>query len=197
MINTEALTVRVLNIDSRTRVRGTAENLVLELLQPVHLPKGSVMWVAGLSVPLIWPNIYEGNNILHLTENSGTLTKTSEVALAIPASDYTNSTFTAAIQTALTGHTSLPPVAVSYVATVSSGIITIKTQWNGSDDRYDSTGQWAWDDGGTIHQKTVVRDWRSYIDATLPEYVMRPAYQWSGLSCSIAYNGLSFTDPHS
>ena len=179
MINTEALTVRVLNIDSRTRVSGTAENMVLELLQPVHLPKGSVMWVAGLNVPLIWPNIYGGNNILHLTENSGTLTKTSEVPLAIPQSDYTKTTYAAAIQTALTSHhTSILPVSVS------SGILTLKTQWNGSDDRYDYTGQWVWDVGGTIFQKTVVRDWRSYTHAT-PEYVMRPAYQWSGLSCTI------------
>ena len=73
MINSEALSVRVLNIDSRTRVSGTAENLVMELLQPVHLPKGSVMWVAGLNIPLVWPNIYGGNNLLYLTEQSGSV----------------------------------------------------------------------------------------------------------------------------
>jgi hypothetical protein len=197
MFNSEALTVRVLNIDIRVRVSGEAENMVTELVQPVHLPKGSVMWITGLSIPLVWPNIYGGNNLLHLTEKSDSLTLTSEVPIAIPETDYSNSTFTAALQTALTyltSHTSILPVSVSYAATVASGIITIKTQWNGNDDRYDYTGHWFWDDGFAIHQKTLVRDWISYTDATLKEYVMSPIYQWSGLSCTIAYNGLQFSD---
>ncbi len=54
MINVDALTARVIHIDSRLRKSGRAEDCTNELNEPIHLPKGVVCWVAAVNVPLGW-----------------------------------------------------------------------------------------------------------------------------------------------
>ena len=51
MINTDALTARAVNIDSRLRVRGEASDCVVQLEEPVHLPRNSVCWLTSASIP--------------------------------------------------------------------------------------------------------------------------------------------------
>ena len=53
------LPVRVVNVDSRTRVgtAGDASNFQVELQEPIKMPKGSVCWVTEMQLPVVWRNI--------------------------------------------------------------------------------------------------------------------------------------------
>ena len=42
MINTDALTARCINFDSRVRVSGEAGDMIYQLEEPVHLPRNAV-----------------------------------------------------------------------------------------------------------------------------------------------------------
>ena len=71
MINSDALTARTVNIDSRLRVRGEASDCVVQLEEPVHLPRKSVCWLTSASIPYVWPNVAEKvNNKLYITERN-------------------------------------------------------------------------------------------------------------------------------
>ena len=52
MINEQGLNVRVLNIDSRKRSAGTAQDCEITLGSVITLPAGAVAWVTAVSVPL-------------------------------------------------------------------------------------------------------------------------------------------------
>ena len=71
MINSDALTARTVNIDSRLRVRGEASDCVVQLEEPVHLPRNSVCWLTSASFPYVWPNVATSvNNRLYITERN-------------------------------------------------------------------------------------------------------------------------------
>ena len=71
MINSDALTARTVNIDSRLRVRGEASDCVVQLEEPVHLPRNSVCWLTSASIPYVWPNVaHNVNNKLYITERN-------------------------------------------------------------------------------------------------------------------------------
>ena len=56
MLNPEELNLRTLNVDSKLRKRGTAEDLEYELQEPVEMPRGACCWVTAGSLPVVWPN---------------------------------------------------------------------------------------------------------------------------------------------
>ena len=68
MLNEDGLTVRVLHVDSRTRVSGRAEDCEIQLPESLNLPSGAVTWCTSASVPLAWPNVSTLNNKLYVTE---------------------------------------------------------------------------------------------------------------------------------
>ena len=55
----DTLPVRVVNVDSRTRVgtAGDASNFQIELQEPVEMPRGAVCWVTEMQLPVVWRNI--------------------------------------------------------------------------------------------------------------------------------------------
>ena len=67
MLNEDGLTVRVLHVDSRTRVSGRAEDCEIQLPESLNLPSGAVTWCTSASVPLAWPNVSTLNNKLYVT----------------------------------------------------------------------------------------------------------------------------------
>ena len=67
MINQDALTARVLHIDSRMRSAGTAEDMEFQLATPIHLPPEATLWVTGVNLP-VWPNVSSLNDRLYLIE---------------------------------------------------------------------------------------------------------------------------------
>ena len=68
MINTDALNARVINVDSRLRHNGTAENCQIALLEPLDLPSTAVCWVTAVNIPFSWPNVSSLNDQLYVTE---------------------------------------------------------------------------------------------------------------------------------
>ena len=62
MINEDGLAIRVLNVDSRTRVEGRAEDCEIQLNEPIAFPPGAAMWCTGINVPLAWPAASSMNN---------------------------------------------------------------------------------------------------------------------------------------
>ena len=68
MINPESINLRTLNIDSRLRKTGRAEDLEYELQEPVEMPRGACFWVSQVSLPVVWNNISAGNNELYIKE---------------------------------------------------------------------------------------------------------------------------------
>ena len=71
MTNSDALAARAVNIDSRLRVRGEASDCVMQLEEPVHLPRNSVCWLTSASIPYVWPNVAQNvSNKLYITERS-------------------------------------------------------------------------------------------------------------------------------
>ena len=68
MLNEDGLTVRVLHVDSRTRISGRAEDCEIQLPESINLPSGAVTWCTSASVPLAWPNVSTLNNKLYVTE---------------------------------------------------------------------------------------------------------------------------------
>ncbi len=67
MINPESINLRTLNLDSRLRKTGKAEDCEIELNEPVEMPRGDCFWVTNVSLPVVWPNI-GGNNQLYIKE---------------------------------------------------------------------------------------------------------------------------------
>ena len=67
MINPESINLRTLNIDSRLRKSGRAEDLEYELQEPVEMPRGACFWVTNISLPVVWPNV-NNNTEVHLKE---------------------------------------------------------------------------------------------------------------------------------
>ena len=71
MINTDALTARCINFDSRVRVSGEAGDMIYQLEEPVHLPRNAVCWLTAASIPKGWRNLTEGvNDILTIQESN-------------------------------------------------------------------------------------------------------------------------------
>ena len=69
MINEQGLNVRVLNIDSRKRSSGTAQDCEITLGAAITLPAGAVAWVTAVSVPFAWPTTSSLNNKIYVTEH--------------------------------------------------------------------------------------------------------------------------------
>ena len=68
MLNPDQLAVRALNVDSRTRIKGLAEDATIVLQDPLELPEGACCWVTGWNLPITWPNVSSLNDQLYLTE---------------------------------------------------------------------------------------------------------------------------------
>ena len=69
MINEQGLNVRVLNIDSRKRSAGTAQDCEITLGSVLTLPAGAVAWVTAVSVPFGWLTTSSLNNKIYVTEH--------------------------------------------------------------------------------------------------------------------------------
>ena len=69
MINEQGLNVRVLNIDSRKRSAGTAQDCEITLGSVITLPAGAVAWVTAVSVPFGWPTTSTLDNKIYVTEH--------------------------------------------------------------------------------------------------------------------------------
>ena len=63
MINPESINLRTLNIDSRLRKRGKAEDMEYELQEPVEMPRGACFWVTNVTLPVVWPNVGNSNQL--------------------------------------------------------------------------------------------------------------------------------------
>ena len=72
MINTDAITARVVHVDSRTRHQGRAEECRISLPEPISLPKGVICTCTQISLPLSWHNVCAFNNLFYLTLRSKT-----------------------------------------------------------------------------------------------------------------------------
>ena len=70
MINSDALTARTLNFDSRNRVSGEAADCLVQLEEPVHLPRNSVCWLTAASMPWVWGNVNQNANTLWIDEKT-------------------------------------------------------------------------------------------------------------------------------
>ncbi len=69
MINPESINLRTLNVESRLRKTGKAEDCEIELQEPVEMPRGASFWVTNVSLPVVWPNI--GSNTQIYIKESG------------------------------------------------------------------------------------------------------------------------------
>ena len=67
MINHESINLRTFNVDSRLRTSGRAEDMQYELQEPVEMPRGAAFWVTSVSLPVVWPNV-NNNNQLYVKE---------------------------------------------------------------------------------------------------------------------------------
>ena len=56
MINSD-VNVRTLHIDSRCRASGSAEDMVVELREPLELPRGCVCWLTQANIPFCWGHL--------------------------------------------------------------------------------------------------------------------------------------------
>ena len=91
MINQDALTARVIHIDSRLRKSGRAEDCVIELNEPIHLPPGAVCWCSAVTLPFSWTNVSTLNNTLYFTERTLAPPQSADSEVSIPSSEYTRS----------------------------------------------------------------------------------------------------------
>ena len=126
MINSDALTARVIHINLRLRKNGRAEDFVYELNEPIHLPKGVVCWCAALSVPYPWPNVCALNDQLYLIERSttpGALTaEENSYQFTIPTGEYQRTQLATKITDAIRDptRTCAFPLAVDYAVGASA-----------------------------------------------------------------------------
>ena len=60
MLNEDGLTVRVLHVDSRTRVSGRAEDCEIQLPESLNLPSGAVTWCTSEAARVFRP----GKNLM-------------------------------------------------------------------------------------------------------------------------------------
>ena len=82
MINEQGLNVRVLNVDSRKRSAGTAQDCEITLGSVLTLPAGAVAWVTAVSVPFGWLTTSTLNNKIYVTEH---ITNQTDVAPHVQA----------------------------------------------------------------------------------------------------------------
>ena len=172
MINQDALIARVIHIDSRLRKSGRAEDCVIELNEPIHLPPGAVCWCSAITLPFSWTNVSTLNNTLHFTERTlvGTAAAQRECEVTIPSKEYTRSGLKDALWTAFAMHmltNSILPMAVTYdVDSSVTSELRIRLFWNGQMDRYDFTGLYKVD-SNSANVVSVFRDYRNYTDPTM------------------------------
>ena len=123
MINEQGLNVRVLNIDSRKRSSGTAQDCEITLGAAITLPAGAVAWVTAVSVPFAWPTTSSLNNKIYVTEH---ITNQNDVVPHVHAAlDWTYSSGVVYTWTRVSGvhHT------FQYTAGSETRFITF-TEWN-------------------------------------------------------------------
>ena len=103
MINVDALTARVIHVDSRLRKSGRAEDCTVELNEPIHLPKGAVCWCSAVALPFSWTNVCSLNNILHITERTlvGTTAQSERFEVPLASDEYSRSQLGTVIAAAL------------------------------------------------------------------------------------------------
>ena len=127
MINEQGLNVRVLNIDSRKRSAGTAQDCEITLGSVLTLPAGAVAWVTAVSVPFAWPTTSSLNNKIYVTEH---ITNQNDVVPHVHAAlDWTYSSGVVYTWTRVSGvhHT------FQYTAGSETRFVTF-TEWtNGSE----------------------------------------------------------------
>ena len=136
MINPESINLRTLNIDSRLRKQGTAQDLEYELQEPVEMPRGACFWVTNVSLPVVWPNVK--NTQLHLKEYTslGETSKTINVAKG----NYNLTGLATAIESALNNSARPYENNVTYGAVASGENLNINLLWKGQEQRLDYTG---------------------------------------------------------
>ena len=201
MINEDALMARVIHIDSRLRKSGRAEDMVYELNEPIHLPRGAVCWCTAITLPFSLTNVSILNNTLHFIERTrvGATAQSNAAQVDIDADEYGRTGLGQALEAALNSHVSrgasILPKAVTYsVDNSQSHELSFSLLWNGDPDRYDYTGSYQVDSTTTI--SNVYRDWRSLTDSTKNEYVMSPVYQWADLIFTIRHgSSVYYTGP--
>ena len=153
---------RVIHIDSRLRKSGRAEDMVYELNEPIHLPRGAVCWCTAITLPFSLTNVSTLNNTLHVTER--TLRQSQTAQVVIDADEYGRTGLGQALVDALNSHVSrgasILPKAVTYsVDNSQAHELSFGLLWNDDADRYDYTGSYQVDSTTTI--SNVYRDWRS------------------------------------
>ena len=139
MINQENINLRTLNIDSRLRKQGRAEDLEYELQEPVEMPRGACFWVTNEYLPVVWPNV--NNNIqLYIKEYSCS----SETLKTINAAkgNYNLSGFAIAIESSLNDSARPFENNVTYGAVASGEDMNINLLWKGQDTRFEYTGEY-------------------------------------------------------
>ena len=137
MINPESINLRTLNIDSRLRKSGRAEDMEYELEEPVEMPRGACFWVTYVNLPVVWPNV-NNNNQLYIKEynSSGETLKVVQVAKG----NYNLAGLASALETALNVDTPKFEEQVSYVVVSGEGEMMIGLAWKGRPVRLDYTG---------------------------------------------------------
>ena len=157
MINEDALMARVIHIDSRLRKSGRAEDMVYELNEPIHLPKGAVCWCTAITLPFSLTNVSTLNNTLHFIERTvvGATAQSKSSEVTIDADEYGRSGLGQALVDALNSHVSrgasILPKAVTYsVDNSQAHELSFGLLWNDDADRYDYTGSYQVDSTTTI-----------------------------------------------
>ena len=136
MINPESINLRTLNIDSRLRKQGRAEDLEYELQEPVEMPRGSCFWVTNISLPVVWPNV-NNNTEVHLKEFTAA-GETSKI-VNVAKGNYNLSGLASALQTALNQSTPFEQ-KVTYGASIHGDELRLGLLWKGHETRLDYTG---------------------------------------------------------
>ena len=140
MVNPDSINLRTLNIDSRLRKRGKAEDMEYELQEPVEMPRGACFWVTNVTLPVVWPNVGNSNQI-YIKEYT-TQQETLKVVNITPG-NYNLTNLATALQDSLNATELFFEKDVSYgTTTVDNQDITIGLQWKGRDTRLDYTGKY-------------------------------------------------------
>ena len=123
MINEDALMARVIHIDSRLRKSGRAEDMVYELNEPIHLPRGAVCWCTAITLPFSLTNVSTLNNVLHFIERTrvGATVQSNAAQVEIDADEYGRTGLGQALVDALNSHVSrgasiLPKACLLYTS---------------------------------------------------------------------------------
>ena len=197
MINTDALTARAVNIDSRLRVRGEAADCVVQLEEPVHLPRNSVCWLTAASIPYVWPLVSEDvNNKLYITERNELFATTYPYQLVthhqtyvVPLTEFNYANTTELAQAVKLGLNTLKSGKIlddkaTYEVAVNASDETkldISILHNGAPERYDLTGTYSRSD--SLDKLWVLRDNRYRLASTSLgfEYVAAGMYDFTGV----------------